>query len=63
MQMKNNPNSHITPETQIYFICIKDDMEIKMIQLLEYKIEAIFVLLEWETISKKIIVIYKVIDW
>lgn len=61
--MESNPNSHITPETQIYFICIKDDVEIKMTKLLEYKIEAIFILLKLEMISKKIIVICKIIDW
>lgn len=51
--MESKPNSHIIPETQIYFICIKDDVEIKMIKLLKYNSEAVCILLEWEMISKK----------
>lgn len=47
---------------QVYFIWIKGVEEIKMIKILECNIEAIFMLLEWEMISKKKIN-YKVIDW
>lgn len=54
--MESKPNSHIIPETQMYFVCIKDDVENKMIKLLKYNLynsEAMCILLEWEMISKK----------
>lgn len=59
--MESKPNSHIIPETQIYFICIKDDVEIKMIKLLKYNSEAMCILLEWFLRRNKLS--DRVIDW